>query len=516
MPEYQALGRRHQVTLVPLDAAAPAGIIRGGRRSLGMVRGTPRPATSEAESFAHALNASPILRTRVADASRLRIMQGSVPSRPVAAMARRGPQVAISSPGTLTAVTETVIAEGLRQSDLAAAKAYGADVVDEGLDGKMLLRVDSVEKVFGLVDLLLKREVGSATPNFLRRIVPVRRSAEAAAWSYAKIGVEAAWEVTRGKKEISVAVLDEGVDTTHPALKPAVIAERDFIGNNGDSAMPDGNDAHGTACAGIVLSRDDDFPGIAPGCSLIAARIAMDDGSGHWIFDDYATADAIDWCWRRGAAVLNNSWGGGAPSDAISRAFARARTQGRNGLGAVVAIAAGNDQIPIDFPGDLPGYVTVGASNPRDERKTRTSSDGETWWGSNYGATMHLLAPGVFIWTTDIVGAAGYAGGNFTKTFNGTSSATPAVAGAAALMLSVNGALSATSVRNLLSQTAKKLKGQAGWTPELGWGRLDVARAVAKARLAGADPAPPKKTGKTKTARKTKEPKRTRKAGKKR
>jgi subtilisin family serine protease len=223
-------------------------------------------------------------------------------------------------------------------------------------------------------------------------------------------------------------VLDEGVDTKHPALKPAVVAERDFIGNK-STAMPDGDDAHGTACAGIVLSRSATFPGVAPRCSLIAVRIAMGDGADGWVFDDFATADAIDWSWRQGADVLSNSWGGGIPSDAISRAFARARTQGRNGRGSVVVIAAGNSQTPIDFPGNLPGYVTVGASNHKDQRKTKTSDDGETWWGSNYGETMRLLAPGVFIWTTDISGAAGYDPADFTKTFNGTSSSTPHVAG---------------------------------------------------------------------------------------
>jgi subtilisin family serine protease len=200
------------------------------------------------------------------------------------------------------------------------------------------------------------------------------------------------------------------------------------------------------------------------------------------VFDDYATADAIDWAWREGAAVLSNSWGGGAPSDAISRAFGRARTQGRGGKGSVVCIAAGNDQIPIDFPGNLPGYVTVGASTPKDERKTRASSDGETWWGSNYGPTMWVLAPGVFIHTTDIAGPAGYELGDYTATFNGTSSATPHVAAAAALMLSANPNLSASDVRSLLSTTAKHLAGQAGWTEELGYGRLDVGAAVAAAK----------------------------------
>jgi thermitase len=509
MPGYQALGQWHEISLMPLNATDSSDVPRAmrGRTAVAAMRPSAAGSNVEADSIAQVIRDSPVLRSRISDPGRLAVMQGSVSVRRAAASMRGGPPSPISTYDAMTLVTETVIAEGLRQADMAAAKAFGASVVEEGYDGKALLRVDSVEQVFGLVDLLLKREVGSVTPNFLRRIVPVQRSAApVAAWSHAKIGVAAAWAATKGNKDIKVAVLDEGVDTTHPALKPAVVSERDFIGGNGNSAMPDGNDAHGTACAGIVLARDKTFPGIAPQCSLIAARIAMDDGSGHWIFDDFATADAIDWSWREGAAVLSNSWGGGAPSDAISRAFARARTQGRGGLGSVVVIAAGNSQIPIDFPGDLPGYVTVGASNPADERKTRTSSDAETWWGSNFGPAMSLLAPGVFIWTTDIVGAAGYEPGDFTKTFNGTSSATPAVAGAAALMLSANPALSASAVRDLLGKTAKKLTGQTAWTPELGWGRLDVAKAVAEAQIAGTatSPKPPlKKPVKKPTGKKT-------------
>ena len=148
----------------------------------------------------------------------------------------------------------------------------------------------------------------------------------------------------------------------------------------------------------------------------------------------------------------------------------------------MVCIAAGNDQIAIDFPGNLPGYVTVGASTPNDERKTRTSSDGENWWGSNYGPTMWMLAPGVFIHTTDIAGPNGYEPSDYTSTFNGTSSATPHVAGAAALMLSANPELSASAVRTLLSSTAKELPGQSGWTREAGHGRLNIGAAVAAAK----------------------------------
>lgn len=499
---YKALGQWQKVTLLPLNATDSSRAPRTmrGMKPVAAARAAGRRPNDDVEAITRVVSESPVLQSRVSDPSKLLVVQGKMPVRRAAAgrsMARPTP---ISSYGAITLATETVIGEGLRQADLTAAKQFGAKVIDEGLDGKVLLRVDSVNKVFGLVDLLLKREVGSATPNFLRRFARIRRSAPEKAWALKKIGVQSAWTITKGHKDIKVAVLDEGVDTKHPALKAAVVAERDFIGGN-DSAMPSGNDAHGTACAGVVLSRDTKFSGIAPECSLIAARIAMDDGTGNWVFDDFSTADAIDWSWRQGAAVLSNSWGGGAPSDAISRAFARACTQGRGGLGSLVVIAAGNDQIPIDFPGDLPGYVTVGASTPADERKTHTSSDGEDWWGSNFGATMSLLAPGVFIWTTDISGNAGYKPGDFTEEFNGTSSATPAVAGAAALMMSANPELSASAVREILGQTAQKLTGQTTWTPENGWGRLDVGSAVAAARDAGVVP-PGKKAAAKKAAKK--------------
>ena len=435
------------------------------------------PVAFDARSFVSAMRMSETMRMRIPtdDPKGLALVQ-SQSAGPASAAAR--PRYA----GGMTIMTPSIIVEGARTDDIKAARNAGARIVDEGFDGKALLLVDTLADVTKICALLAKRQVGSVTPNFLRRYGHTPRSTEQAAWAHRKINLAAAWKLTKGVKAVRIAILDEGVDTAHPSLRAAVVAQRDFIGDKGNSAMPDGDDAHGTACAGVALGRGTKGPGVAPRCSLLAARIAMDDGAGHWVFDDYATADAIDWCWRNDAAVLSNSWGGGAPSDAISRAFGRARTQGRGGKGAVVCIAAGNDQIEIDFPGQLPGYVTVGASNPADERKTRRSSDGESWWGSNYGQTMWLLAPGVFIRTADISGARGYDPGNYTKTFNGTSSATPHVAGAVGLMLSVNPNLTASAVRTILRETAAPVQGQSGWTKELGYGRLDVGKAVAAAK----------------------------------
>src|SRR5262245_56685076 len=185
MPAYEALGRRYEVTLAPL-AAAGGGIPLPARAARGFAPATTRrvaaPAMTDADTITRAVGASPVLSSRI-DPSRLCVVQGAVPGRPVMG-SRSAPAVPISSTAVLTMATDTVIAEGLRQDDLSAAKAYGAVVIEEGLDGKLLLRVDSAERAFGLVDILLKREVGSATPNFLRRIVRVRRSAPGTAWAH--------------------------------------------------------------------------------------------------------------------------------------------------------------------------------------------------------------------------------------------------------------------------------------------------------------------------------------------
>lgn len=469
---YIANGREYTVELTPLvEARRPSG--------------EPR--------LRSALHASKFMAQRIASEDDVPLIAAVPSGRGSRSVAGRGATRMIATPN--------VIVEGARTADLKAATARGARLVHEGLDGKALLRCDTVEQAFGIARLLVERKVGSATPNFIRYRHRLAAKTTAAAWAHASIDVASAWKITRGDKGIRVAVLDEGVDTAHPDLRAAVVAAKDFIGGNGDSALPDSDDAHGTACAGIVVSRAKKAPGIAPRCSLIAARIAMGDGSDGWIFDDYSTADAIDWCWREGAAVLSNSWGGGLPSDAISRAFGRARTQGRQGRGSLVVIAAGNEQGPIDFPGALPGYVTVGASNPKHERKTRSSSDGENWWGSNHGPTLWVLAPGVFIRTTDIHGPHGYDPSDYTATFNGTSSATPHVAAAAALMLSANPALSASELRVILRETANRLKGQSGFTPELGWGRLNVGAAV---REAASLPTPPSNGKKAPKRRSTK------------
>ena len=298
-----------------------------------------------------------------------------------------------------------------------------------------------------------------------------------------------AWGVATGSRTIKIAILDEGVDAGHPDLREAIAGSYDAVDSDANQ-QPNPWDAHGTACAGLAAAIPNNgrgVRGIGGGCSLLAVRIAYSASKGgDWVWVEQNVVGAIDWAWRNGADILSNSWGGGAPSNAIINAFERARTRGRNGLGCVIVVAAGNDSAPVDFPGMLETVLTVSASNEYDEPKTKSSADGETWWGSNFGPQVDVAAPGVHNYTTDIVGADGYnsggaAGGDYVTNFNGTSSSTPIVAGLAGLVLSSNPNLRESQVRRLIKETADKV-GQIVYTggrnDQMGHGRVNALRAV--------------------------------------
>ncbi|GAB3244086.1 hypothetical protein GCM10027346_41440 [Hymenobacter seoulensis] len=298
----------------------------------------------------------------------------------------------------------------------------------------------------------------------------------------------AAHQLVLPTREVVIAILDEGVDVLHPDLADSVIGSFDAMANSSPQCpMP--WDAHGTACAGLAAAIPHNglgITGIAGGSALLAVRLAYSAAKGtDWITTSSAIKAAIQWAWQQGAAILSNSWGGGAPSNAIINEFEKARTRGRQGRGCVIVIAAGNDSSPVDFPGHLPNVLTVSASNEYDEPKTKASRDGENWWGSNQGPEVDVAAPGVHNYTTDIVGTDGYnviAGNQEDYTdFNGTSSATPIVAGVAALILAANPALTEAQVRQLIIQTADKVGKvvyKNGHNNQMGYGRVNALKAV--------------------------------------
>jgi subtilisin family serine protease len=225
-------------------------------------------------------------------------------------------------------VTDTLIVDAATKAEVAWLRdKFGLEELRAGLQGKVLLKSpeggDAGKRIlFEAAKAAYERgHVAAAHPNFVRLLPGVKLSSAGnqPLWNHDNTGnpglagsdvaAKAAWIITRGRPEFRVAVLDEGVDTDHPALKAAVVAEKDFVDGNAH-ARPDGNDAHGTACAGIIVSRDSTYPGLAPECSLVAVRLAKGDGQGNWVFDE--AQDGL-----QGGA---NNWPIRAPSSLLPRA----------------------------------------------------------------------------------------------------------------------------------------------------------------------------------------------------
>ena len=351
------------------------------------------------------------------------------------------------------------------------------------------------------------------------------------------IKAEQAWNIATGLG-VKVAVIDEGVDLTHPDLAGNLLPGYDatdavYGGSNGGYG---GNasvaDAHGTACSGIIAAEDNTIgvKGVAYNAKIIPIRIAYGIVSCNWfsgcedkwITNDTWIADGINKAWYDyGADVLSNSWNGGSELYATEEAINTALKQGRNGKGCVVVFASGNNSISdVLYPSDInPNILVVGAMSPCGERKSFRSCDGEEW-GGNYGDKLDMVAPGVLVATTDIRGSTGYnsevpvhlnKGGNkitsdfpnqdYTVWFNGTSAACPHVAGVVALVLSVNPSLTGKQVRNMIESTCQKInvhdpisnpngytytnnpsvRPNGFWNNEVGYGLVDAYAAVQKA-----------------------------------
>ncbi len=306
----------------------------------------------------------------------------------------------------------------------------------------------------------------------------------------ADMSVYDAWTVTAGSSNIKVAILDEGVDLDHPDLLANMLGGYDATGQNSGGNMS-GDDAHGTACAGIVGSVGNNglgMAGVAYNTKIIPVRIAYSSGSS-WVTSNSWIGNAINWSWQTAQAdILSNSWGGGGSSSTINNAIDGAVNNGRNGLGSPTLFAAGNDNGANSYPATYSPTISVIAMSMCNERKNPSSCDNETWWGSNYGSGADIAAPGVKIYCTDIAGSAGYASGDYTGSFNGTSSATPNAAGVMALILAVNPSLTETQARFAIESTCDKVGGYSygnngsqpngTWSNDLGYGRVNAYAAV--------------------------------------
>lgn len=312
----------------------------------------------------------------------------------------------------------------------------------------------------------------------------------------ADMDVDEAWAITQGKPAIRIAVIDDGVQRSHPDL----VNNIDPLGFGLDASNATTGEnlsnlqSHGTSCAGIIAAQANNnigVAGIAPLCKIIPVNLSIDDSG---TFGTNAQiAECIDWAWNQGGAdVLSNSYGGGLASSLVHDAIKRATTMGRGGKGAIVLFSSGNADAGLLNPAIFPETIAVGGVSMCNQRKSPASCDGEEFWGANFGVGLDITAPAVKIATTRVTGTGRAPNQDYDLTFNGTSSSCPMVAGVAALVLSVNDQLSFTQVREILERSATKagtytysrVVGQpnGSWNAELGHGVVNAKNAVLAAQ----------------------------------
>ncbi|HRK03010.1 MAG TPA: S8 family peptidase [Oligoflexia bacterium] len=304
---------------------------------------------------------------------------------------------------------------------------------------------------------------------------PVADPQQNKVWGLNAISAPEAWKVTTGSQGIVVAVIDTGIDYNHEDLsfnmwrRPGVESEEDDIVGWDfvhDDNLPFDDHMHGTHVAGTIGAVGGNalgIVGVSPKVSLMAVKFLTARGSG-------TTLDAIrsiDYAVERGARILNNSWGGGADpnNNALRESIGRAEARG-----VLFVVAAGNDGTDNDRRPTYPAsfraanLIAVAATDSND--KIASFGGG---YGSNYGKTsVHLGAPGKDVYSS--------VPGNRYRGASGTSMATPMVAGAAALLWSMNPNMTFLDVKNRLMATVDPLPTLQGKT--ITGGRINLARAV--------------------------------------
>jgi len=309
------------------------------------------------------------------------------------------------------------------------------------------------------------------------------------------INAPEAWEITTGDPNIVVAVLDTGVDTSHPDLVNNLVPGYDFRDND-DLPDPVGGQAsaHGTNCAGLIAAEGNNSIGVVGvtwKCKIMPIRTYIWGGWGDTPESEIATA--IRWSATHGADILSNSWVDNIPLPIIHSAFVDVTQpggMGREGKGCIVFAAFGNrnrkEALP---PASFPEVVAVGATDANDLR----------CYYSNYGPELDIVAPSgpgytegdwrrtgkEWPWTTDISGYRGWNNDPYVDWasildytgMGGTSGACPVAAGVAALLLSIEPELTNDEVRHFLTRSAKDL-GEPGRDDYYGWGRVDARAAL--------------------------------------
>jgi subtilisin family serine protease len=299
----------------------------------------------------------------------------------------------------------------------------------------------------------------------------------------ADINAEKAWTITKGSKNVVIAIIDTGIDYNHADLKDNIwVNTKEIAGNNIDddangyiddihgwnayakNGNPMDGNSHGSHCAGTIGAKHGNGVGVAgvmDNVSMMAVKFLSDEGSGNLadavIAIDYATKMNVD--------IMSNSWGGGGFSQALEDSIKAAKNKG-----ILFVAAAGNDGTNNDaaphYPSNyqLDNVISVAA---------HTNQDSLASFSCFGKRTVHVAAPGHNILST--------VPGNSYKVFSGTSMATPHISGVLGLLMASEGRQDVEAVRERLMATS--VPGAAYRKTTVAGGRVDAYNFLTNTRI---------------------------------
>ncbi|MBL5981771.1 hypothetical protein NAAC61_06795 [Petrotoga sp. 8T1HF07.NaAc.6.1] len=273
-------------------------------------------------------------------------------------------------------------------------------------------------------------------------------------WGLQKVGALEAWQESTGK-DVVVAIIDSGVDSSHPDfLNSFVDGYNPVTGNIIPAGKSVAYDPHGTHVAGIVAANRNDrygVAGLAPDALIMPIPIFQPGFIG-----DIYVADGVKWAVDNGAKILQNSWGGPGFSNILKDAFDYALKKD-----VVVVVSTGNTHIDENwgFPNTIPGVIGVGSTDVNDKISSFSSR----------GDSVSVVAPGEKILST-VPGGWEY--------YQGTSMASPFVSGLAALLLEKYPDASPYQIRKMIENSAVDVDGVKDFSANDGYGRIDAEKAL--------------------------------------
>jgi thermitase len=281
-------------------------------------------------------------------------------------------------------------------------------------------------------------------------------------WGPKAVSAPAAWDLTTGNPNIIIAIVDTGVDNSHPDLASKIVGQYSLTGSTKDGF------GHGTHCAGIAAAATNNDVGIAgmcPNCSILSVKVLDDQGSGY--MSDVASG--ITYAASHGARVISLSLGGGSHSDTMRSALQYAISKNVLPVCAMGNSGSGNNTPEPAYWHDCLSVIA-------------TDQNGAKASFSNFGMKADVAAPGVAILSTmptypvTLTTAYGYRT-NYDA-LSGTSMATPMVAGIAGLVLSQNPSLTPAQVAGIVMASSGD---GINWNSNLAFGVVNAFNAVSRA-----------------------------------